>query len=64
SVFQSIIITKWKLPTNKSVEDIYHENVCNNVKLYGTKDKFSAIEKTNLRYGASRIIDLSAHMSD
>ncbi|GBC04384.1 hypothetical protein RclHR1_05650012 [Rhizophagus clarus] len=53
---------KWRLPSGKSAEDIFTANVSKNSKTCKKKKKLTAIEKAAMRYGASRIIDLSAHM--
>lgn len=52
----------WSLPSGKYVEDIFAANVTKNSKAYRQKKKLTPIEKATLRYGASKIIDLSAHM--
>lgn len=60
--FSSSNSRKWSLPSGKFVEDIFITNVSKNSKKYKQKKKSTTIEKAILRYGASRIIDLSAHM--
>ncbi|CAG8438799.1 7487_t:CDS:2 [Scutellospora calospora] len=52
----------WSLPSGKSVEDIFAMNVSKYSKAYKQKKRLTSIEKATLRYGASKIIDLSAHM--
>ncbi|CAG8837974.1 4231_t:CDS:2, partial [Gigaspora margarita] len=52
----------WSLPSGKSVEDIFATNVTENSKAYKQKKRLTPIQKATLRYGASKIIDLSAHM--
>ncbi|CAG8535982.1 28342_t:CDS:2 [Racocetra persica] len=52
----------WSLPSGRSVEDIFAMNVSINSKAYRQKKKQTSIEKATLRYSASKIIDLSAHM--
>ena len=54
------------MPSGQSIEDIFATNVSKNSKTFKEKieqkKKPTSIEKAILRYGASRIIDLSAHM--
>ncbi|CAG8583520.1 2811_t:CDS:2, partial [Racocetra fulgida] len=45
----------WMLPTVRNAADIYFEKISENVSA-------TIIEKATLRYGASNIIDLSAHI--
>ncbi|CAG8647153.1 9010_t:CDS:10, partial [Funneliformis mosseae] len=52
----------WTLPSGKNVGDIYSEKISENARTVKNKKRLTAIEKAILRYGASRIIDLSAHM--
>ena len=52
----------WTLPSEKNVGDIYSEKISENARTVKNKKRLTAIEKAILRYGASRIIDLSAHM--
>ncbi|CAI2184871.1 16058_t:CDS:2 [Funneliformis geosporum] len=52
----------WALPSGKNVGDIYSEKISENARTVKNKKRLTAIEKAILRYGASRIIDLSAHM--
>ncbi|CAG8651037.1 16746_t:CDS:10, partial [Funneliformis caledonium] len=55
---------KWILPSGENVGDIIARNVSANAKAIQKKKKTSAIEKATLRYGSSRIIDLSTSMKD
>ncbi|PKY27670.1 hypothetical protein RhiirB3_443464 [Rhizophagus irregularis] len=52
----------WTLPSGKNVGDIYSEKISENARTVKNKKRLTAVEKAILRYGASRIIDLSAHM--
>lgn len=52
----------WPLPSGKNVGDIYSKKISENARTVKNKKRLTAIEKAILRYGASRIIDLSAHM--
>ncbi|CAG8674551.1 5810_t:CDS:10, partial [Acaulospora morrowiae] len=54
----------WILPSGQNVSGIVTENISANVVEIKKKKRLSAIEKATLRYGASRIIDLSAHMKE
>ncbi|CAG8495619.1 9337_t:CDS:10, partial [Ambispora leptoticha] len=54
----------WRLPSNTFVDDIFNRNVSKNAETMKHKGKPTAIQKVFLRYGASRIIDLSAHMRE
>ncbi|CAG8735593.1 20168_t:CDS:10, partial [Dentiscutata erythropus] len=51
----------WMLPSGRNVTDIYFEKISENASAIKNK-KLTMIEKAILRYGASNIIDLSAHM--
>ncbi|CAG8602974.1 6424_t:CDS:2 [Funneliformis caledonium] len=53
---------KWVLPSGKNVGEIFVEKIGNNSEAFKYKKRPTAIEKATLRYGASNIIDLSAHM--
>ncbi|CAJ0745155.1 10472_t:CDS:2, partial [Entrophospora sp. SA101] len=55
---------KWILPSGKNVGDITARNISTNAKVIQKKKKTSAIERAILRYGSSRIIDLSTNMKD
>ncbi|CAG8538739.1 3433_t:CDS:2, partial [Funneliformis mosseae] len=55
---------KWILPSAENVGDIIARNVSANAKAIQKKKKTSAIEKAILRYGSSRIIDLSTSTKD
>ena len=46
------------------MEEIFSENVFQCVKVLKDKKKLTAIEKVTLKYGMSKIIDLSAHMNE
>ncbi|CAG8572675.1 4282_t:CDS:10 [Ambispora leptoticha] len=48
----------------RNVGEIVTENISANAVEIKKKKRLSAIEKATLRYGASRIIDLSAHMKE
>ncbi|GBC23797.2 hypothetical protein GLOIN_2v1726076 [Rhizophagus irregularis DAOM 181602=DAOM 197198] len=52
----------WTLPSGKNVGDIYSKKISENARTVKNKKRLTAVEKAILRYGASRIIDLSAHM--
>ncbi|CAG8844992.1 16664_t:CDS:2, partial [Racocetra persica] len=52
----------WMLPSGRNAADIYFEKISENVSATKNKKKLTIIEKAILRYGASNIIDLSAHM--
>jgi hypothetical protein len=55
---------KWQLSSNTFVDDIFNTNVRKNAEAMKRKAKPTAVEKVFLRYGASKIIDLSAHMRE
>ncbi|CAI2187800.1 14977_t:CDS:2, partial [Funneliformis geosporum] len=55
---------KWILPSGENVGDVIARNVSANAKAIQKKKKTSAIERATLRYGSSRIIDLSTNMKD
>ncbi|CAG8793995.1 15213_t:CDS:2, partial [Acaulospora morrowiae] len=55
-------IQNWSLPSGKFVKDIFAENISRHAEILKDKKKINAEEKATLRYGMSRIIDLSAHM--
>lgn len=52
----------WSLPSGKTVEGIFSMNVSEYSKRYKQKKRLTPVERAVLRYGASRLIDLSAHM--
>ncbi|CAI2196091.1 16943_t:CDS:2, partial [Funneliformis geosporum] len=52
----------WILPSGKCFNDIVAKRISANAKAIKKKKRLSAVEKAILRYGASQIIDLSAHM--
>ncbi|CAG8654074.1 28102_t:CDS:2 [Dentiscutata erythropus] len=52
----------WILPSGENVCNIITKNTSANAMAIKRKKSLSAVEKAILRYGASRIIDLSAHM--
>ncbi|CAG8571642.1 3517_t:CDS:10 [Diversispora eburnea] len=54
----------WILPSGQNVGDIYASKISENARATKKKKKLTAIEKAILRYGASNIIDLSAHMKE
>ncbi|CAG8671705.1 1168_t:CDS:2, partial [Ambispora gerdemannii] len=54
--------SSWILPSNLNVGDIFAKKISENAEATKKKKKLSVIEKAVLRYGLSRIIDLSAHM--
>ncbi|CAG8614062.1 11431_t:CDS:2, partial [Acaulospora morrowiae] len=54
----------WILPSGQSAGGIFTENISANAVEIKKKKRLSAVEKAILRYGASRIIDLSAHMKE
>ncbi|CAG8700157.1 3310_t:CDS:10, partial [Cetraspora pellucida] len=55
-------IQTWSLPSGKFVKDIFAENISRHAEILKDKKKINAADKATLRYGMSRIIDLSAHM--
>ncbi|CAG8519082.1 17035_t:CDS:2 [Racocetra fulgida] len=55
---------KWDLPSGKSVNEIYFVNVSQCAEVLKKKEILSPVERATLRYGMSKIIDLSAHMRD
>ncbi|CAG8575716.1 5230_t:CDS:2, partial [Scutellospora calospora] len=54
----------WTLPSGKDVGNIYASKIFENTRATKKKKKLTAVEKAILRYGASNIIDLSAHMKE
>ncbi|CAG8593136.1 1140_t:CDS:10 [Diversispora eburnea] len=52
----------WILPSGQNVGDIYANKISENARTTKKRKKLTAIKKAILRYGASNIIDLSAHM--
>ncbi|CAG8701441.1 7172_t:CDS:2 [Funneliformis caledonium] len=60
--FPSSNLQKWSLPSGESVEGIFATNISESSKSYKQKKRPTFVEKAILRYGASRIIDLSAQM--
>ncbi|RHZ81303.1 hypothetical protein Glove_122g132 [Diversispora epigaea] len=54
----------WTLPSGQNVGNIYANKIFENTKATKKKKKLTAVEKAILRYGASNIIDLSAHMKE
>ncbi len=55
---------KWDLPSGKSVNEIYSVNISQCAEVLKKKETLSPVERATLRYGMSKIIDLSAHMRD
>ncbi|CAG8623587.1 5625_t:CDS:10 [Gigaspora rosea] len=53
----------WDLPSGQNVGDIYAKKISENARAIKDKKRLTATEKAILRYGASRLIDLSAHMN-
>ncbi|CAI2184983.1 9461_t:CDS:2, partial [Funneliformis geosporum] len=54
----------WILPSGKNVCDIVSRKISANAEAIKKKKKISASEKATLRYGSSRIIDLSTNMTN
>ncbi|CAG8535235.1 18471_t:CDS:2 [Gigaspora margarita] len=54
----------WTLPSGQNVGNIYASKIFENTRATKKKKKLTAVEKAILRYGASNIIDLSAHMKE
>ncbi|CAG8783152.1 4688_t:CDS:2, partial [Gigaspora rosea] len=54
----------WTLPSGQNVGDIYTSKIFENTRATKKKKKLTAVEKAILRYSASNIIDLSAHMKE
>ncbi|CAG8457904.1 9048_t:CDS:10 [Cetraspora pellucida] len=52
----------WNLSSGKLVKDIFAKNLSQHTEMLKNKKKLTAEEKATLRYGVSRVIDLSAHM--
>ncbi|CAG8732603.1 20724_t:CDS:2, partial [Dentiscutata erythropus] len=63
-VFASISSEIWTLPSGQTVGNIYASKIFKNTRATKNKKKLTAVEKAILRYGASNIIDLSAHMKE
>ncbi|CAG8455283.1 13466_t:CDS:10, partial [Dentiscutata heterogama] len=55
-------IQNWNLSSGKLVNDIFAKNLSQHTEMLKNKKKLTAEEKATLRYGVSRVIDLSAHM--
>jgi hypothetical protein len=55
-------IQNWNLSSGRLVKDIFSENLSQHIEMLKNKKKLTAEEKATLRYGVSRVIDLSAHM--
>ncbi|POG64499.1 hypothetical protein GLOIN_2v1483846 [Rhizophagus irregularis DAOM 181602=DAOM 197198] len=53
----------WTLPSGQNVGDIYAKKISENARAIKNKKRLTATEKAILRYGASRLIDLSTHMN-
>ncbi|CAJ0895818.1 12882_t:CDS:2 [Entrophospora sp. SA101] len=54
---------KWYLPSNQTVDEIFSTNVSSHIEVTKNKKKLTPVDKAILRYGASKLIDLSSKMN-
>lgn len=53
---------KWNLPSGNSVKEIYSVNISQCAEVLKKKETLNPVERSTLRYGMSKIIDLLAHI--